>query len=105
MGSARVSGGESNDIRFFRRMKEVPAREWLTVAVTELNEFNVHMEPGFAARIRELVAGNPQLEFCMQAPSLASLAFKTAIDRPDPFRRSSDVGVHLGLTPRQYQSK
>ena len=31
-------------------------------------------------------------------------AFKTVIDRPDHFRRSSDVGVHLGLTPRQHQS-
>lgn len=35
---------------------------------------------------------------------VTALAFKTAIDRPDRFRRSSDVGAHLGLTPRQHQS-
>ncbi len=35
---------------------------------------------------------------------VTALAFKTAVDRPDRFRRSSDVGAHLGLTPRQHQS-
>ncbi len=35
---------------------------------------------------------------------VTALAFKTTIDRPGRFRRSSDVGAHLGLTPRQYQS-
>lgn len=35
---------------------------------------------------------------------VTALAFKTAVDRPDRFRRSSDVGAHLGLVPRQYQS-
>jgi transposase len=35
---------------------------------------------------------------------VTALAFKTAIDRPDRFRRSSDVGAHLGLAPRQHQS-
>lgn len=35
---------------------------------------------------------------------VTALAFKTAIDRPDRFRRSADVGAHLGLAPRQFQS-
>lgn len=35
---------------------------------------------------------------------VTALAFKTTIDRPDRFRRSADVGAHLGLTPRQFQS-
>lgn len=35
---------------------------------------------------------------------VTALAFKTAIDRPDRFRRSADVGAHLGLAPRQHQS-
>ncbi len=33
-----------------------------------------------------------------------ALAFPATIDRPDRFRRSRDVGAHLGLTPRRYQS-
>jgi transposase len=35
---------------------------------------------------------------------VTALAFKTTIDRPERFRRSADVGAHLGLTPRQHQS-
>lgn len=35
---------------------------------------------------------------------VTALAFKTAVDEPGRFRRSSDVGAHLGLTPRQHQS-
>jgi transposase len=32
------------------------------------------------------------------------LAFRATIDQPNRFRRSRDVGAHLGLTPRRYQS-
>lgn len=30
---------------------------------------------------------------------ITALAFRATIDRPDRFRRSRDVGAHLGLTP------
>lgn len=36
--------------------------------------------------------------------ALTSLAFMSAIDDPGRFRRSSDVGAYLGLTPRRHQS-
>jgi transposase len=35
---------------------------------------------------------------------LTALTFRATIDRPDRFRRSRDVGAHLGLTPKRYQS-
>jgi transposase len=35
---------------------------------------------------------------------LTALAFRATVDRPDRFRRSRDVGAHLGLTPKRYQS-
>jgi len=35
---------------------------------------------------------------------VTALAFKSTIDDSGRFRPSSDVGAHLGLTPRQYQS-
>jgi transposase len=35
---------------------------------------------------------------------LTALAFRATIDQPSRFRRSRDVGAHLGLTPRRYQS-
>jgi transposase len=35
---------------------------------------------------------------------LTALAFRATIDQPSRFRKSRDVGAHLGLTPRRYQS-
>ena len=35
---------------------------------------------------------------------ITALAFRATIDRPDRFRRSRQVGAHLGLTPARYQS-
>jgi transposase len=35
---------------------------------------------------------------------LTALAFRATIDQPDRFKRSRDVGAHLGLTPARYQS-
>lgn len=35
---------------------------------------------------------------------VTALAFQAAIETPDRFRRSRDVGAYLGLTPRRYQS-
>ena len=35
---------------------------------------------------------------------LTALAFRATIDQPDRFQKSRDVGAHLGLTPRRYQS-
>src|SRR3954449_2543537 len=34
---------------------------------------------------------------------LTALAFRATIDQPDRFRKSRDVGAHLGLTPQRYQ--
>lgn len=96
----------------------------------------------FEARVRELVAENPNLELPMNAllrgraemrqqladlhraplrvvandelcrrfmtipgvGPVTALTFKATIDDPKRFRRSSDVGAHLGHTPQQYQS-
>ena len=35
---------------------------------------------------------------------ITALTFRATIDQPERFRRSRDVGAHLGLTPARYQS-
>jgi transposase len=35
---------------------------------------------------------------------ITALTFRATINRPERFRRSRDVGAHLGLTPARYQS-
>jgi transposase len=84
----------------------------------------------FAARIRELVAGQAMLErvtlpmlrarealrtvrddgVCrrlMTVPgvgALVAITYTSAVDEPGRFARSRAVGAHFGLTPRKYQS-
>ena len=88
----------------------------------------------FAARVRELVGGQPMLRarealraeyhvlhravlgivredtVCrrlMTVPgvgALVAVTFTAAVDDPARFRRSRDVGAHFGLTPKKYQS-
>lgn len=68
------------------------------------------MKAQLAALHAELLRVTANDELCrrfMTIPGVGpvtALAFKTTIDDPERFRRSSDVGAHLGLTPRQYQS-
>jgi transposase len=43
----------------------------------------------------------------MSAPGvgvLVSLTYASAIDEPERFKRSKQVGAHFGLTPKRYQS-
>jgi transposase len=35
---------------------------------------------------------------------LTALSYKTAVEKPERFKKSRDVGAHLGLTPRKYAS-
>lgn len=39
----------------------------------------------------------------MGSGPLTARAFRATIDPPNRFRRSRDVGAHLGLTPKRYQ--
>jgi transposase len=58
-------------------------------------------------RVLDAVRVEPTCRQFMTVPGvgpLTALAFRATIDRPDRFRKSRDVGAHLGLTPRRYQS-
>ncbi|MCS5597043.1 MAG: IS110 family transposase [Alphaproteobacteria bacterium] len=57
--------------------------------------------------IMNLAKDDPVCQRFMSIPGvgpLTSLSFKTAIDQPERFKKSKNVGVHLGLTPRKYAS-
>jgi hypothetical protein len=58
-------------------------------------------------RVLDEVRVEPTCRHLMTVPGvgpLTALAFRATVDRPDRFLRSRDVGAHLGLTPRHYQS-
>src|SRR3954449_4204592 len=58
-------------------------------------------------RVLDEVRAEPTCRRLMTVPGvgpLTALAFRATIDQPNRFRKSRDVGAHLGLTPRRYQS-
>ena len=57
--------------------------------------------------IGELVRSDAACQRFLTVPGvgpITALAFRSAIDVPERFSRSRNVGVHLGLTPRTYNS-
>ncbi|MEM8821640.1 MAG: transposase, partial [Pseudomonadota bacterium] len=55
---------------------------------------------------RKLVRASDACRRLIAIPSvgpLTALAFAAAIDDPERFRRSRDVGAYFGLVPRRYQ--
>lgn len=58
-------------------------------------------------QVLAIVRGEEVCRRLMSVPGvgpITALAFRATVDRPDRFRRSRDVGAHLGLTPARYQS-
>ena len=58
-------------------------------------------------QVQDIIRGEEVCRRLMRVPGvgpITALAFRATIDRPDRFRRSRDVGAHLGLTPARYQS-
>jgi transposase len=54
-----------------------------------------------------IVRGDAVCRHLMTVPGVGpvvSMTYKTAIDDPERFRKSKDVGPYFGLTPRKYQS-
>ena len=59
------------------------------------------------ADIRRMVRASDACRRLMSIPGvgqLTALAFTAAVDDPQRFRRSRDIGAYLGLVPRRYQS-
>lgn len=62
---------------------------------------------GFERRVLALARCDDRTKLLMSAPGvgkLVSLTFTSAIDEPERFKRSKQVGAHFGLTPQRYQS-
>ncbi len=61
----------------------------------------------FERRVRTMVRGDERAKLLMSAPGagvLVPLTYSSAIDEPERFKRSKQVGAHFGLTPTRYQS-
>jgi transposase len=59
------------------------------------------------ADVKKMIRASDACRRLMTIPGvgqLTALAFSAAIDNPERFKRSRDIGASLGLVPRRYQS-
>ena len=62
---------------------------------------------GLDRRVRDAAKTDPVCRRLMSAPgvgAIVALTFRAAVDQPERFRSSKQVGACFGLTPRKYQS-
>lgn len=74
----------------------------LTILATMLDQF-----ARLTKQVLDIVRQEEVCRRLMSVPGvgpITALAFRATIDRPDRFKRSRNVGAHLGLTPARYQS-
>ena len=108
---AGLKVGTPNRKDFPARVRELTAGDALLTGLVEslLSVIGIMTDEvaKLTKRVLEEVRVEPTCRHLMTVPGvgpLTALAFRATVDRPDRFRRSRDVGAHLGLTPRRYQS-
>jgi transposase len=105
----KLAAGRANT--FGRRAAAMAAPHPLLNSVVEamldVRDLLVSKAESLEAQIGELVQHDPVCQRFLTVPGvgpLTALAFRSAVDVPERFEKSRNVGVHLGLTPRAYRS-
>lgn len=97
--------------QFAARVRELAASDAVLAALVEplltIIETMLDELARLTQQVLAIVRDEPVCRRLMTAPGvgpLTALTFRATVDRPERFRHSRDVGAHLGLTPRRYQS-
>jgi transposase len=97
--------------RFENRIRELVAGQaMLESAVAPVLRVHAALRGEYTILHRTLLAVVRDDQVCrrlMTVPgvgAVVAMTFKSAIDQPERFQRSKEVGAHFGLTPRKYQS-
>ncbi|WAP70633.1 IS110 family RNA-guided transposase [Jiella pelagia] len=108
---AGIKLGKPSRTAFDQRVREMAAsdpdvmdliRPLLAVLKTMMEQLAT-----LTKQVLDIVKSEETCRRLMSVPGvgpITALAFRATIDRPERFRHSRDVGVHLGLTPSRYQS-
>jgi transposase len=81
--------------------------ETITEAMLRVRALLLEELAGLDARLIAMAKADPVTRLLMTVPGvgvIVALSFRSAIDDPDRFKRTRDVGPWLGLTPRRWQS-
>src|SRR4051812_4906319 len=107
----RERGHPCRQDRTLRQMRELAVEDAVLTGLAEpllaIIATMTHELAQLTRRVLAIVRAEPVCRRLMGVPGvgpLTALTFRATVDRPDRFRHSRDVGAHLGLTPKRYQS-
>ena len=84
-----------------------PVLKGLVEAMLRVRTLLLNELAGIDGQLTALVKSDPVTRLLMTPPGVSvivALTFRSAVDDPDRFPRSRDVGAWAGLTPRRWQS-
>jgi transposase len=90
-----------------RLTADEPVLASLVESLLSVVEVMTKEEERLTKRVLDEVKAEPTCRRLMTVPGvrpLTALAFRATVNQSARFRKSRDVGAHLGLTPRRYQS-
>jgi transposase len=103
--------GKTTARTFAARVRELaeghPTLEVIVSSLLKARDVLATEFAGFERRLRAMARENADARRLMTTPGvgvLVSMTFVAAVDAPERFRSSRDVGPHFGLTPKKYQS-
>jgi len=103
--------GKTTELEFAGRIKELvaghPHLEMIANSLLAVHEVLRNEFKAFEKKINTIVRSDTRARLLMSAPGvgpIVALTYASAIDDPDRFKSSKQVGAHFGLTPKKYQS-
>ncbi len=81
--------------------------EQVVAALLDVRDVLIAKVASLEVKLGELVRSDPVCQRFLTVPGvgpITALTYRSAIDLPERFARSRNVGVHLGLTPRAHRS-
>src|SRR3546814_56399 len=103
--------GQTTPRTFAGRIRELveghPTLEAIAASLLKARDVLAREFAGFERRLRAMARKNEDALRLMSVPGVGvvvSMIFVAAVDVPERFRSSRDVGPNFGLTPTKYQS-
>ena len=103
--------GKTTELEFAGRIKELvaghPHLEMIANSLLAVHEVLRNEFKAFEKKINTIVRSDTRARLLMSTPGvgpIVALTYASAIDDPDRFKSSKQVGAHFGLTPKKYQS-
>ena len=103
--------GKTTPTNFADRIKELvsghPTLQTIADSLLAVREVLLREFRGYEKRVRTTARHSEDARLLMTTTGVGaviSLTYASAVDDPDRFKKSKQVGAHYGMTPKRYQS-